>query len=58
MYSPRSRVRFWEQEGHKWNTLQLKGRKYSNPQSWFVHLILAIPRQLSRRENTPLPLKG
>ena len=24
MYSPRSRVRFWEQEGHKWKTLQLK----------------------------------
>jgi hypothetical protein len=29
MYSPRSRVRFWEQEGQRWKTLQLKGRKYS-----------------------------
>jgi hypothetical protein len=30
MYSPNRRVRFWEQEGHKWKTLQLKGRKYSH----------------------------
>ena len=30
MYSPNRRVRFWEQEGHRWKTLQLKGRKYSH----------------------------
>jgi hypothetical protein len=29
--------------GQRWKTLHLKGRKYSSPQSGFVHLILAIP---------------
>jgi len=43
MYSPNRRVRFWEQEGHKWKTLQLKGRKYSARQSGLVHWILAMP---------------
>ncbi len=43
MYSPKSRVRFCEHEGHKWKTLQLNGRKYSDVHSVFVHLILAIP---------------
>jgi hypothetical protein len=41
MYSPRSRMRFWEQEGQRWNTLQLKGRKYSALHLGFVHRILA-----------------
>ena len=43
MYSPNSRVRVCEHEGHKWNTLQLNGRKYSDVHSVFVHLILAMP---------------
>jgi hypothetical protein len=43
MYSRKSRVRFCEHEGHKWRTLQLNGRKYSDLLSVFVHLILAIP---------------
>ena len=43
MYSPNRRVRFWEQEGHKWKTLQPKGRKYSARQSGLVHWILAMP---------------
>ena len=30
MDSPHRRVRFWEQEGQRWKTLQLKGRKYSH----------------------------
>jgi len=29
MYSPNSRVRFWEQEGQRCKAWQLKGRKYS-----------------------------
>jgi hypothetical protein len=36
-------VRQPQQEGQSWKTLQLKGRKYSSPQSEFVHLILATP---------------
>jgi len=43
MYSPNSRVRFCEHEGHKWNTLQLNGRKYSLLHAGLLHLILAIP---------------
>jgi hypothetical protein len=55
MYSPNSRVRFWEQEGQRWKTLQLKGlpqgsallpargRKYSAVHSGFVHAIRARP---------------
>jgi hypothetical protein len=43
MYSPKSSVRFCEHDGHRWKTLQLKGRKYTCLHSGFVHLILAMP---------------
>jgi len=56
MYSPKSRVRFWEQEGQRWNALQLKGRKYSSLHFGFVHLILARPLVVSYYASLELPL--
>lgn len=43
MYWANSKVRFWEQEGQSWKTLQLKGRKYSARQSGLEHWMRATP---------------